>query len=189
MVATPCTSCPFRKDKPIYLRRGRRAEIAQALLSGQSFWCHGTVDYDGDEDEWGEVEPNTANAKMCAGAEKALMAIGQSSQMGRIAERLGLVDLDRQEARGAEVWDLHEWQRLNEGATADNPEGDGDDDEGEPCGTVGPNCIAPAGFLVGGGVVEGTEAADSECTECGEPLCSECADAQGRCGLCTEEED
>ncbi len=40
----------------------------------------------------------------------------------------------------------------------------------------------------GGGVTRGTVAADSECTMCGEAVCSSCADSEGRCGTCTDED-
>lgn len=89
MTRTPCAKCPFRKDVPSYLRFGRRVEIAQALLSGGSFHCHNTVDYSQEDDE-GETIADTSDALLCAGAERSLAAAGTSSQMGRIAERLGL---------------------------------------------------------------------------------------------------
>lgn len=183
--AAPCVKCPFRKDVPIYLRRERRVEIAEVLVNGGNFPCHATVDYDVEEDE----EPDDSDAVMCAGAAKAIMANGGSTQMMRIAERLGMVDLDRVEKRGPEVWDLLTWQNLAEGATADNPE---KEPEVLTCCTVDENCLAPAGWGgFNGGVVEGLVPADGECSECGEPLCSECGGEAMLCSMCRpwDEED
>jgi len=50
-----------------------------------------------------------------------------------------------------------------------------------------PGCLAPAGWLEGGSVVRGTTSADGECPTCGEPVCSECADENGRCESCADE--
>lgn len=197
VTAAPCAKCPFRRDVPIYLRRGRRAEIAAALLSGGDFACHATVDYstaedddDDDVDDDDVVLVDTAGSTSCAGAAKALLLDGTTSNWLRVAERLGLVDLERVAERGPDVWGIAEWQTLPEGATAERPEGDGDDEpEVETCGTCGPGCLAPAGYATGGGIVYGTEAADGECSLCGDPLCSACADAKGRCIMCTDEDD
>lgn len=190
ITAAPCAKCPFRKDVPIYLRRGRRAEIARALLTGGDFACHATVDYNTGEDEDGVAVVDTSGSSMCAGAAKALLQDGTTSNWMRVAERLGMADLDRTAERGPDVWGMTEWQTLPEGATASNPEGDEEDDEpeGETCGTVNAGCLAPAGYATGGGIVYGTEVADGACTLCGEALCSNCADSQGRCGMCSEDE-
>lgn len=187
ITAAPCAKCPFRKDVPIYLRRERREEIAHALNNGGDFSCHATVNYVEDDD--GESYGDTSEATTCAGAAKALMLAGGTTQLMRVAERLGLADLDRTAERGAEVWSLTEWPLLAEGATGDNPEYD-EDAEVETCGTVNAGCLAPAGYLgAGGGVLYGTEAADEECVECGEAVCSNCISEQGHCGFCAEYED
>ena len=177
----PCAHCPFRQDVPIYLRQDRRVEIAHALANDGDFPCHETTTEDEDEGE----RIATADTVACAGAVKALALSGGTGQTMRIAERLGLVDLDRAETHGAAVWPLDRWVLLAEGATADNPIEE--EAEVETCGTVGPTCLAPAGYLgSSGGVVRGTVAADGECPDCGEPVCSECADDEGRCGSCAE---
>lgn len=178
VTAAPCANCPFRKDVPIYLRSGRREEIARGLIDGHTFHCHATVDYD-DEGDGHE----TSESVQCAGAAKALMLSGGTTQMMRIGERLGLVDLDKVAERGAEVWSLADWVRLAERSTGDDPVFT--DDEVNPCGTVDEGCLAPAGYMgSGGAVISGTESADGECPECGEPVCSNCADAYGHCGTC-----
>jgi hypothetical protein len=174
-VAAPCAKCPFRKDVPIYLYRERRREIAEALLSGSPFWCHSTVDYDSDDDE-----PGVSNARPCGGAERALDAIGRSSQLARIAERLG--ETVRVEG-GAECWDLTEWTGLPEGATGDDP----GDTEGETCEIVNAGCEAPAGYMVGGGVVHGDVFVDWWCPSCGVACCDSCR-VDDLCGNCADEE-
>lgn len=187
ITAAPCSKCPFRKDVPIYLRRERRVEIAQSLADGAWFPCHATVDYDLDEDDDGWAEADSSGASMCAGAAKALLSNGASTNLMRAAERLGLVDFDRVETRGPEVWDLFTWQGLAEGATADNPE---EEPEVITCTDVGPDCTAPAGFMGGGGVVvEGIEPADGECAECGEGLCTECGGEEMLCMMCKPWDD
>jgi hypothetical protein len=76
---------------------------------------------------------------------------------------------------------------LAEGATGDNPE---QEDEVPTCNSVEAGCLAPAGYLgSGGGVISGTDAADLECPSCGEPVCSNCANDDGLCVFCAEQED
>lgn len=181
--AAPCSNCPFRKDVPIYLHRERRYEIAQSIIDGHDFSCHKTVDYDVEDDE----EPNTADSKICAGAAKSILLQGGTTQMMRIAERLGMADLDRTEDSAVEVWSLDEWTEIEEGSTGDNRI------EAEPietCTTCGPGCIAPAGFLgAGGGVVRGSEEATEQCKECGDPVCEVCISENGMCDFCLEYEE
>jgi hypothetical protein len=188
ITSAPCKHCPFRKDVPIYLRSGRRDEIADTLRRGVSFPCHETVSHEEMDDD--EYVADTGGAVECAGALKALMADGGTTQLARIAERLGLADLDKTGHRGADCWALSDWTRLAEGSTGDEPEWEVGDEDGvdvETCNTVNDGCLAPAGYLTASGAVEhGTEAADLECPCCGEPVCSNCADEQGRCGSCSE---
>lgn len=178
----PCKMCPFRKDVPIYLRPERRQEIAESLINDQNFMCHGTVNYDV---EWDE-EPNTADAVICAGAAKSLMLSGGTTNLMRVAERLGLADLDRTEERGPDVWPLWEWPTLEEGSTGDDPV----HISIETCSVCGPGCEAPAGFMgAGGGVIQGDVSADERCEECGEPVCGVCISIDGLCDWCTEPEE
>lgn len=190
-VAAPCAKCPFRKDVPIYLRADRRREIAEALiLRDETFHCHETVDYRDDDD--GETYGDTTNARPCAGAAKAVMAAGGMGQMLRIEERLGLVDPQKIAERGAPVWTLAEWPRLAEGSTGDDPRFEDDDEESGACGVVNGSCLAPAGYLgASGGVIEGTETVDTVCPVCGEFVCEECSDDEGRClnGMCSDDEE
>lgn len=88
-LSKPCANCPFRNDIPGYLARERVIEIAESVLNQQSFPCHKTtVEDDGDE-AVGELV-STADSEQCAGAEIFAAFHGRSSQMARIAERLGL---------------------------------------------------------------------------------------------------
>ncbi len=62
-------------------------------MRGESFPCHKTTVESGDE---GEMRDNS-NSQQCAGAEIFLIKQGRSTQLGRIAERLGMaavLDLD-----------------------------------------------------------------------------------------------
>lgn len=181
----PCRKCPFRKDVPIYLRRGRREQIRDSLvLDDATFYCHETVEHDDD----GEAE--TADSTPCAGAAKALMLSGGTTNLLRISERLGLLDLEEVARRGPDVWELNEWTRLAEGATGDDPEED-PEAEVETCSVVAGGCEAPAGYLGGGGgVVRGTEAAGGTCASCGDPVCDACRHGDdGPCFNCLDEDE
>lgn len=76
----PCKECPFRHDRPGYLRAERVEEITNALLGGQTFQCHKTID------------KGTKHEQHCAGALIFLEANDRPNQMMRIMERLGAYD-------------------------------------------------------------------------------------------------
>lgn len=82
----PCSSCPFRSDKPGYLTPERAREI----VASDNFSCHKTVDYD--EEGEGRV---THKSLTCAGFAILCELTNHPSQMMRIAERLGLYDRRR----------------------------------------------------------------------------------------------
>jgi hypothetical protein len=63
-MSSPCADCPFRSDKPPFLRHGRAVEIADMLRGGGHFHCHKTLDYDNDDGE-GVVR---SESQLCAGA-------------------------------------------------------------------------------------------------------------------------
>ena len=184
----PCAKCPFRKDVPIYLHQARRAEIAATLINGGGFDCHATVDYS-NEDEHGDVVPDSGDASLCAGAMASLAQSGGSNQMVRIAARLGMLDSEAHPEMPEIVWSLTEWVRLAEGATVEDP----DEIEGETCSVVNSGCEAPAGYIgSGGGVVEGTEYVDTWCFSCGEPVCDSClatCEPDPVCANCAEEDE
>lgn len=187
----PCPKCPFRKDVPIYLRAGRREEIAESVRDGSDFYCHQTT-VPGLDDDGEETLTTDSTSSICAGAAKALMAAGGTTQMMRISERLGMADLDKIEERGAEVWDLDQWPRLAEGSTAEDPVWEIGDEHGvETCTIVGPNCEAPAGHMGwNGAVVRGTIEAGNHCEGCGEPVCDAClSDDMDFCIECNPDDE
>lgn len=83
----PCDNCPFRSDIPAYLTPARVVEIQRSLIRGE-FSCHKTNDFD---DESGDAI-ETDRTQHCAGALILMEKLGQSSQMMRICERIGLYD-------------------------------------------------------------------------------------------------
>lgn len=184
VVKAACAKCPFRSDVPMYLRDDRRREIVQALVDGLNFNCHEYVQHGEDDD--GEAFVSSVGP-ICAGALKALDRTGGSLQLARVEERLGMRNPEDYQ-RGPEVWDLDVWPLVPMDETADT--WDPDDVEVETCSTVNAGCLAPAGFLgAGGGVIRGTVAADGTCATCEEPLCSNCADVDGNCLMCSEHDD
>lgn len=67
-VKKPCKHCPFRSDVKPYLHPDRAAEIAYAAENPYSdFTCHNTIEYDGEEDEFGRSSGDFSQAKTCAG--------------------------------------------------------------------------------------------------------------------------
>ncbi len=81
----PCDNCPFRSDIRPYLLPARVREIDRALIRGE-FYCHKTTT----QSISGE-KPRDQKLH-CAGALILLEKLGRSSQMMRIAERLGMYD-------------------------------------------------------------------------------------------------
>lgn len=88
----PCPTCPFRTDIQPYLRKDRVREIEQSLVLGE-FYCHETTVED-EEYESGESDRYypRGGEEHCAGALILLEKLERSSQMMRIAERIGIYD-------------------------------------------------------------------------------------------------
>lgn len=87
---TPCSNCPFRnRDGAVRLTPERAEEIT--TQQGE-FPCHKTVDYD--EDDNGEPIARTRQSSVCAGSIIYQLKTNQMNQCLRIAERLGVVDLE-----------------------------------------------------------------------------------------------
>ncbi len=91
----PCNNCPFRREGGIRLTPERAEEIAlcAAPLDGRgaTFPCHKTTkDSTGDEGENDRVA--TDESQHCGGALMFAYTVGHTSQMLRIAERLGMID-------------------------------------------------------------------------------------------------
>jgi hypothetical protein len=67
-VKKPCKHCPFRNDVKPYLHPDRAAEIVYAAENPYSdLTCHNTIEYDGEEDEFGRSSGDFSRAKTCAG--------------------------------------------------------------------------------------------------------------------------
>jgi len=177
----PCSNCPFRTDVTPYLRVGRVQEMEAELIGQQrSFTCHKTTVAGEDDEDGSSNMVDGPNAQHCAGAMILLEKSNAPNQMMRIAERLGLykpseLDMD------APVYDSFREMR----------EAQGDfEPVGDPCNVVNYGCEAPAGYMSGGGVIDGTEAADYTCYGCGDPVCGNCSkDIKGErtCDHCAED--
>ncbi len=89
---SPCADCPFRNDRPGYLTQARVREIETTLERGE-FYCHKTT-VPVEDDEGGERVP-TKDSLHCAGALILMEKEGRSSQMMRIAERVGMYDASK----------------------------------------------------------------------------------------------
>lgn len=85
----PCSHCPFRNDRPGFLRPERAEEIAETVLAGGLFQCHKTtIAEDGEDGEIEMVEgPDTQE---CGGAAVFAAKHGRSSQLSRIMGRCGV---------------------------------------------------------------------------------------------------
>lgn len=176
--AAPCVKCPwlakFKSDDD-YLRPGRRAGIVEDMLRGNGFPCHATVDYTGDDvDEYDVAIPDVSESMECAGAALVMLRADRPPQVLRIMERLGMFDSDEFLARHADVelWTMRE--ALDELHTG------GQETEGT-CNVVNAGCLAPAGYMIGGEAVHGTDMVDTCCPQCGEFVCEECSDDDGNC--------
>lgn len=196
VVRTPCAKCPFRvkfRGDDDYLRPGRRAGIARGLLEGSGFPCHETINHaDHADHEYGdgcaddcEDHVDLSRAVTCAGAALVMLRAGHEGPL-KFAIRLGLVDVAEFETRNADVelWTLREC--LDDGRNDDEI---ADEDEMGTCCVVGPGCEAPAGHLVGGEVVHGTDLIDTICPACGEFVCDNCSNDDGICQNCEEDDD
>jgi hypothetical protein len=172
--ATPCDNCPWRAEfhgDDDYLRPGRRAGILLSLQQGGFFPCHKTtVPDDNDSD----MVP-TADSVECAGSVLMMLREMDAPFVIRLVDKAWIDEfLERND--GVELWTYAD-------VAADNGEAA---DDVEPCNTVDHGCLAPAGYMTGGGVVHGTVSADGYCDECGEPLCSNCATDDGICPGCAD---
>lgn len=85
-LVSPCKECPFRTDVEPYLLPERAEEICDALERGQTFSCHKTNDYSGEDVR------ETSDSQHCAGALIMLEKMEMPNQMMRIAERLRIYD-------------------------------------------------------------------------------------------------
>lgn len=178
-MANPCKHCPFRTNIKGYLRKERVVEIAHSVLSGHLFPCHKTTEAI-EDDDGNEDMAATENSQECAGAAIFAAKHGASSQMSRIAERLGL-PVAKLNMRAKVCSSLSEMVRIHCG-----------EEEGETCSVVNGDCLAPAGYAFGGGAVDGTDYVTTTCSVCGEYVCENCSKMIKRkrvCDNCIEEAD
>ena len=89
-MTTPCAHCPFRSDIEPYLVPARIREIERSLVRSE-FPCHKTTSHDDEDSCDGTYTPKGGEIH-CAGALILMEKLGRSSQMSRIAERLGMYD-------------------------------------------------------------------------------------------------
>lgn len=161
-MASPCPHCPFRSNIKGYLTKERVVEIAQSVLAGSSFPCHKTTkEIEDDEGESDMVA--TKDSQECAGAAIFAAKHGASSQMSRIAERLGM-KVSKLNMRAKVCNTVREMVEVHCGK-----------EEGETCEVVGDDCLAPAGYAIGGAVSEGTEYITTTCYACGCYVCENCS--------------
>jgi hypothetical protein len=92
-LTSPCAHCPFRKDIQAYLTEDRVREIEQSLVRSE-FPCHETT-VDSEDEDGNSARIATRDSMHCAGALILLEKEGRSSQMMRIAERLGMYDASK----------------------------------------------------------------------------------------------
>lgn len=93
-LTSPCADCPFRTDIRPYLRKDR-IDLLEEDLRDKTFSCHKTVDYDAEEDDYGEDDhrlSSTVGTSHCAGALILLEKLRRPSRMMRIATHLGIYD-------------------------------------------------------------------------------------------------
>lgn len=164
----PCSNCPFLKKGGVPLRLERIREIHR-LVTGTSplgegvFPCHKTVTRE-------HESPN---------------------QMTRIALRLGSFDPDKLMKHGSKVHDsLDAWIDADPIASKERKTRE-TEPIGDPCAVSNRGCEAPAGWISNGRVIEGTDAADYSCFECGQPVCGSCSqerdDGERICDDCSED--
>lgn len=89
VLTAPCENCPFRTDVRPYISAARAKTITDALLRGESFPCHKTIDY-----RFSAKGRVTKNTKMCGGAAVMLAHMDQPNAIMQVAERLGCLDTE-----------------------------------------------------------------------------------------------
>lgn len=158
-----------------YLRRDRVESITDTLREGGEFSCHKTVDYDGEEDEEGNiVQQNEANEQFCAGALIMLEKSTGPNQMMRIAQRLGMYDASNLDMEAPVFASAKDFILAQE---TENDDPEMPEDGWDTCHCVGPDCTMPAGYMMGGGAKANIndEYKLPDCYRCGEATCEECS--------------
>jgi hypothetical protein len=182
-LARPCKTCPFRNDVHPYLRKARVLEIVESICDRQeSFPCHKTVNYNSvryDEENDEEFDRDRTGESQCAGAEIFLAHQGTSSQLARIAERLGMAS--KLDMKAPVCKSVDELLRVH----GHKP------DKGDFCSVADDGCQAPCGYGGGGGISPGRVKTTLKCWHCGDYVCASCSIVRGgkrMCGNCQERE-
>jgi hypothetical protein len=164
----PCAKCPFRTDVDPYLRGARAREIATDLANGNEFACHQTTTYVEDTGDGESDMVAGEGAQFCAGALIMMEHQDAPNQIMRIAERLGAYDPAK--------LDMNAPVHASSLAFIRHHAGEEEFGSYETCSVVEADCLAPAGMLVGGVVVDcEPEGEVHSCEDCGEPVCDNCA--------------
>lgn len=165
-ISPPCQHCPFRArytGERDYLRPGRRLEIVESVMEGGTFPCHETTTHDNDGNY-----VHSPKETDCVGLDIVMARDALDGQMVRIRERIGMLDTPRL---------LHASRKLSMW-TWDQIQADAGSEDGETCEVCGPDCEAPAGMMIGGNIVVGTETTDNVCHECGMNVCPSCMEIE-----------
>jgi hypothetical protein len=90
----PCNDCPFRRGTPMSLTPERVMEIGSMMLSssGGMFPCHKTTISVEDEEDGSVSREAVRDSQHCAGALIFAEKNETSTQLMRIAERIGFYD-------------------------------------------------------------------------------------------------
>lgn len=82
----PCADCPFRKDRPFYLRAARVLELQDDTV--RPFSCHNTLDND-------DSKPDGYMQQHCAGALILRTKLQEPTLVMHMAQALGFFDPSR----------------------------------------------------------------------------------------------
>jgi hypothetical protein len=164
-----------------YLRPERAKEIADSLRAGGTFTCHETTVPGPEDDDGMQDMVDGPKAAFCAGALVTMEKAEEPNQIMRIAERLGSYDRTRLDMDSPTYDSLNAWVKSYQ------------EDTGlVHCDVVGDECEDPAGYMVGGQVVDDHEPTCSEddtCWQCGRVMCPSCTQAEHLCVECEPEDD
>jgi hypothetical protein len=181
-----CKTCPFRRsvvEAGGLVRAERAQSIADSIIGGAGFTCHLTTVLDESDDAMEAMIPGP-DAQECAGALATMHAGGNVNQMARMAERFGMLDLDKIDVDRSDVYgSLAAWVQAHRPPT-----------ELVHCEVVGPDCQDPPGFSTGSGVVGSTREPtcdpDNCCQYCGHTMCEDCGSGtEYVCVICAEHDD
>lgn len=103
----PCTNCPFKKGVGEMFLLSE--STLDGILSGPSFQCHKTIDYNTDSLERGD------KPQQCAGVMAILAKEGRPNQIMQVARRLGALDFDKLDPEGEAYGSIDEAREVHYG--------------------------------------------------------------------------